>query len=147
MCVAHSKQADKAKVPLVPGSSTVPATLSGNLMPNAASSPKEEPDDQEDSVNGAAKRPHSPLQEDVAKRHKDTEVRLPEHVCSLKIFTIMILPLLAGCPQWWFNIQGTITTIVRHSTRKTCDGRYFLLFAFICFLPPIRFDIILPVHH
>ncbi|XP_019737661.1 poly(A) polymerase gamma isoform X1 [Hippocampus comes] len=69
-----SKQADKAKVPLVPGSSTVSATLSGNLMPNAASSPKEEPDNQEDSVNGAAKRPHSPLQEDVAKRHKDTEV-------------------------------------------------------------------------
>ncbi|XP_019737662.1 poly(A) polymerase gamma isoform X2 [Hippocampus comes] len=55
-------------------SSTVSATLSGNLMPNAASSPKEEPDNQEDSVNGAAKRPHSPLQEDVAKRHKDTEV-------------------------------------------------------------------------
>ncbi|XP_051937003.1 poly(A) polymerase gamma isoform X2 [Hippocampus zosterae] len=56
------------------GSSTVSATLSGNLMPNAASSPKEEPDNQEDSVNGADKRPHSPLQEDVAKRHKDTEV-------------------------------------------------------------------------
>ncbi|XP_037126942.1 poly(A) polymerase gamma isoform X3 [Syngnathus acus] len=71
------KPADKANAPpppLLPASSSVSTTLSGNETPNAASSPKEEPDSPEDSVNGAAKRPHSPVQEDVAKRHKDTEV-------------------------------------------------------------------------
>lgn len=45
-------------------------------MPNAASSPKEEPNGLEDSVNGApAKRPHSPTEEDLTKRLKETEVR------------------------------------------------------------------------
>ncbi|XP_062286050.1 poly(A) polymerase gamma isoform X1 [Scomber scombrus] len=58
-----------------PASSSVTPVPSGNVKPNAASSPKEEePNGLDDSVNGApAKRPHSPTQEDLAKRHKDTE--------------------------------------------------------------------------
>uniref|UniRef100_A0A3P8ULG5 polynucleotide adenylyltransferase n=1 Tax=Cynoglossus semilaevis TaxID=244447 RepID=A0A3P8ULG5_CYNSE len=53
-----------------------PPASSSSVNPNATSSPKEEPNGLEDSVNGApAKRPHSPTQEDVAKRHKDAEVR------------------------------------------------------------------------
>ncbi|XP_061819086.1 poly(A) polymerase gamma [Nerophis lumbriciformis] len=61
-----------AKAP--PASSSVSSTLCGNVTPDAASSPKEEPESQEDSVNGAVKRPHSPTQEDNAKRPKETEV-------------------------------------------------------------------------
>ncbi|XP_057704623.1 poly(A) polymerase gamma [Corythoichthys intestinalis] len=62
-------------IPVVGSSSTTASTTAiGNLVPNAASSPKEEPENQDDSVNGAAKRPISPLQEDMAKRHKDSEV-------------------------------------------------------------------------
>uniref|UniRef100_A0A673ACQ3 Poly(A) polymerase n=1 Tax=Sphaeramia orbicularis TaxID=375764 RepID=A0A673ACQ3_9TELE len=57
--------------------SSISTTLSGNVKPNAASSPKEEPNGLEDSVNGApTKRPHSPTQEDPAKRHKDAEAGL-----------------------------------------------------------------------
>ncbi|KAJ0067231.1 hypothetical protein NL108_013695 [Boleophthalmus pectinirostris] len=46
------------------------------VTPNAASSPKEESNGAaDDSVNGAgAKRPHSPTQEEVSKRHKDEPV-------------------------------------------------------------------------
>ena len=63
----------KAKPPSPPA---VPNTPSGDMVPDATSSPKEEPNGVEDSVNGAAaKRPHSPVEEDQAKRHKDTEVR------------------------------------------------------------------------
>ncbi|XP_077351375.1 poly(A) polymerase gamma isoform X2 [Festucalex cinctus] len=69
--VFDSKPADKAKAPPLEASSSVSTALSGNVMPNAASSPKEEPDNLEDSVNGAAKRPHSPVQEDTAKRHTE----------------------------------------------------------------------------
>ncbi|XP_029926281.1 poly(A) polymerase gamma isoform X2 [Myripristis murdjan] len=50
---------------------------SGNIKPNATSSPKEEPSPNglEGPVNGTpAKRPHSPTQEDLAKRHKETDV-------------------------------------------------------------------------
>ncbi|XP_030011604.1 poly(A) polymerase gamma isoform X2 [Sphaeramia orbicularis] len=65
----------KVKAPSPPASSSISTTLSGNVKPNAASSPKEEPNGLEDSVNGApTKRPHSPTQEDPAKRHKDAEV-------------------------------------------------------------------------
>uniref|UniRef100_A0A8C9XQW3 Poly(A) polymerase n=1 Tax=Sander lucioperca TaxID=283035 RepID=A0A8C9XQW3_SANLU len=65
----------KAKSPSPPASSSVPTVLSGDVQPNATSSPREEPNGLEDSVNGApVKRPHSPTQEDLAKRHKDTEV-------------------------------------------------------------------------
>jgi len=47
-----------------------------DVQPNAASSPREEPNGLEDPVNGApAKRPLSPPQEDLAKRHKEAEVR------------------------------------------------------------------------
>ncbi|XP_061645767.1 poly(A) polymerase gamma isoform X2 [Phyllopteryx taeniolatus] len=73
-----SAAADKDQAMSIPfvgsTSSSVSTTLSGNVMPSAASSPKQEPENLEDSVNGAAKRPHSPVQEDIAKRHKDTEV-------------------------------------------------------------------------
>ncbi|XP_061545548.1 poly(A) polymerase gamma isoform X2 [Phycodurus eques] len=65
-------------------SSSVSTTLSGNVMPSAASSPKQEPENLEDSVNGAAKRPHSPVQEDNAKRHKDTEQDAPNAESTFK---------------------------------------------------------------
>uniref|UniRef100_A0A8D3AY80 polynucleotide adenylyltransferase n=1 Tax=Scophthalmus maximus TaxID=52904 RepID=A0A8D3AY80_SCOMX len=49
--------------------------VSSSVIPNAASSPKMEPNGLEESINGApAKRPHSPTEEDLAKRHKETEV-------------------------------------------------------------------------
>uniref|UniRef100_A0A665UIC2 Poly(A) polymerase n=1 Tax=Echeneis naucrates TaxID=173247 RepID=A0A665UIC2_ECHNA len=66
----------KAKPPSPPASTSVTSGLSSSVKPNATSSPREEPNGLEDSVNGgAAKRPHSPTQEDLAKRHKDTEVK------------------------------------------------------------------------
>ncbi|XP_003963692.2 poly(A) polymerase gamma-like isoform X1 [Takifugu rubripes] len=62
----------KAKPPSPPA---VSAVLAGDVKPNAASSPKEEPNGLDDSINGApAKRPHSPVEEEMAKRHKDAEV-------------------------------------------------------------------------
>ncbi|KAA8584078.1 hypothetical protein FQN60_015286 [Etheostoma spectabile] len=80
--VIGSKPAVKAKSPSPPASSSVPTALSGDVQPNASSSPREEPNGLEDSVNGApgapVKRPHSPTQEDLAKRHKDSETALPE---------------------------------------------------------------------
>lgn len=45
------------------------------MTPSATSSPREEPNGLEDSVNGApVKRPHSPTEEEMAKRHKEAEV-------------------------------------------------------------------------
>uniref|UniRef100_A0A3Q3WND6 polynucleotide adenylyltransferase n=1 Tax=Mola mola TaxID=94237 RepID=A0A3Q3WND6_MOLML len=71
--VIGSKPPVKAKPPSPPA---IPTALSGDVAPDATSSPKEEPNGVEDSVNGApAKRPHSPVEEDQAKRHKDAEVR------------------------------------------------------------------------
>uniref|UniRef100_A0A8C4DQ25 polynucleotide adenylyltransferase n=1 Tax=Dicentrarchus labrax TaxID=13489 RepID=A0A8C4DQ25_DICLA len=65
----------KAKPPSPPASSSIATVLSTDVLPNAASSPREEPNGLEDSVNGApAKRPRSPTEEELAKRHKDTEV-------------------------------------------------------------------------
>lgn len=62
----------KAKPPSPPA---VTPVLASDVKPNAASSPKEEPNGLDDSVNGApAKRPHSPEEEEMAKRHKDAEV-------------------------------------------------------------------------
>lgn len=62
----------KAKPPSPPA---VTAVLASDVKPNAASSPKEEPNGLDDSINGApVKRPHSPVEEEVAKRHKDAEV-------------------------------------------------------------------------
>ncbi|XP_071387524.1 poly(A) polymerase gamma [Centroberyx affinis] len=75
--VIGSKPAVKAKPPSPPASSSIPTVVSGNVKPNAASSPREEPSPNglEGPINGApTKRPHSPTQEDLAKRHKDTEV-------------------------------------------------------------------------
>lgn len=73
--VIGSKPPVKAKPPSPPASSSITTVQSADVKPNATSSPKEEPNGLEDSVNGApAKRPHSPTQEDLAKRHKDTEV-------------------------------------------------------------------------
>uniref|UniRef100_A0AAQ5XR08 Poly(A) polymerase n=1 Tax=Amphiprion ocellaris TaxID=80972 RepID=A0AAQ5XR08_AMPOC len=64
------------KPPSPPASSSVSTVLSGNVKPDATSSPGEEPNGLDDSVNGApVKRPHSPTQEDLTKRHKDAEVR------------------------------------------------------------------------
>uniref|UniRef100_A0AAQ5WY72 polynucleotide adenylyltransferase n=1 Tax=Amphiprion ocellaris TaxID=80972 RepID=A0AAQ5WY72_AMPOC len=65
-----------SKPPSPPASSSVSTVLSGNVKPDATSSPGEEPNGLDDSVNGApVKRPHSPTQEDLTKRHKDAEVR------------------------------------------------------------------------
>ncbi|KAM8858829.1 poly(A) polymerase gamma-like [Spinachia spinachia] len=67
--------AAKAKPASPPASSSLTTAQSGDEEPNAASSPQEEPNGLEDPVNGAAvKRPHSPTQEDLSKRHKETEV-------------------------------------------------------------------------
>ncbi|XP_028982872.1 poly(A) polymerase gamma isoform X1 [Betta splendens] len=72
--VIGSKPPVKARPPSPPSSTSVTTVLSGSLKPNASSSPKEEPNGLEDSVNGApTKRPHSPTPEDLAKRPKDTE--------------------------------------------------------------------------
>uniref|UniRef100_A0A3Q3AZZ0 polynucleotide adenylyltransferase n=1 Tax=Kryptolebias marmoratus TaxID=37003 RepID=A0A3Q3AZZ0_KRYMA len=66
----------KAKPPSPPASTSVSNVLSGSMKPSATSSPKEEPNGLEDPINEPpAKRPHSPTEEDLAKRHKDTEVR------------------------------------------------------------------------
>uniref|UniRef100_A0A3Q0RV97 polynucleotide adenylyltransferase n=1 Tax=Amphilophus citrinellus TaxID=61819 RepID=A0A3Q0RV97_AMPCI len=63
----------KAKPPSPPSSSSI----SSSVKPTATSSPREEPNGLEDSINGApSKRPHSPTQEDPTKRPKNTE-RLP----------------------------------------------------------------------
>uniref|UniRef100_A0A665UIB7 polynucleotide adenylyltransferase n=1 Tax=Echeneis naucrates TaxID=173247 RepID=A0A665UIB7_ECHNA len=75
LSTSTSKPPLKAKPPSPPASTSVTSGLSSSVKPNATSSPREEPNGLEDSVNGgAAKRPHSPTQEDLAKRHKDTEV-------------------------------------------------------------------------
>ncbi|XP_077585139.1 poly(A) polymerase gamma isoform X2 [Stigmatopora nigra] len=63
-----------ASIPVCSSTTSVPETPSGNVTPNAASSPKEEQENQDDSINGAAKRPISPVQEDVANTQKDSEV-------------------------------------------------------------------------
>uniref|UniRef100_A0AAX7UIB9 Poly(A) polymerase n=1 Tax=Astatotilapia calliptera TaxID=8154 RepID=A0AAX7UIB9_ASTCA len=63
----------KAKPPSPPASSSI----TSSTKPTATSSPKEEPNGLEDSVNGApSKRPHSPTQEDPAKRPKNTDVSI-----------------------------------------------------------------------
>lgn len=63
----------KAKPPSPPA---ITGVLGSDVKPNAASSPKEEPNGLDDSIDGGpAKRPHSPAEEVVAKRHKDTEVK------------------------------------------------------------------------
>ncbi|KAK5606854.1 hypothetical protein CRENBAI_014722 [Crenichthys baileyi] len=70
-----SKASTKARPPSPPASTSISTVLSENVKPSAASSPKEEPNGLEESTPGApAKRPHSPTQEDLAKRHKDTDV-------------------------------------------------------------------------
>lgn len=69
--VIGTKPPLKAKPPSPPASSSI----TSSTKPTATSSPKEEPNGLEDSVNGApSKRPHSPTQEDPAKRPKNTEV-------------------------------------------------------------------------
>uniref|UniRef100_A0A7N9APB9 polynucleotide adenylyltransferase n=1 Tax=Mastacembelus armatus TaxID=205130 RepID=A0A7N9APB9_9TELE len=65
----------KVKPPSPPASSSINTVMGGSMNPIDTSSPKEEPNGLEDSVNGAlSKRPRSPTQEDPAKRHKDSEV-------------------------------------------------------------------------
>lgn len=65
----------KTKPPSPPASSSITAALGGDVTPSATSSPREEPNGLEDSVNGApVKRPHSPTEEEMAKRHKEAEV-------------------------------------------------------------------------
>lgn len=64
--VIGSKPATKAKPPSSPPG--------GAAKPSATSSPRDESNGLEDSVNGApAKRPHSPTQEDPAKKRKESE--------------------------------------------------------------------------
>lgn len=61
--------------------------LGSDVRPSATSSPKEEPNGLEDSINGApAKRPHSPTEEELAKRHKDVSRALSAHGFDLKQF-------------------------------------------------------------
>uniref|UniRef100_A0A8C5DVM6 polynucleotide adenylyltransferase n=1 Tax=Gouania willdenowi TaxID=441366 RepID=A0A8C5DVM6_GOUWI len=70
----------KAKPPSPPASSIISTTApAASVKPNttstSTSSPKDEVNGLEDSVKRAArKRPHSPTEEDLIKRHKDTEV-------------------------------------------------------------------------
>ncbi|KAM4599332.1 poly(A) polymerase gamma-like [Fundulus diaphanus] len=65
----------EASVKAKPASPPASAVLSGSVQPSAASSPKEEPNGLEEPSHGSpAKRPHSPTQEDPAKRHKDADV-------------------------------------------------------------------------
>ncbi|TNN65395.1 Poly(A) polymerase gamma [Liparis tanakae] len=72
--VIGSDSAVKAKPDSPPPASS---SSIADVQPNAASSPREEPNGLEDPVNGApAKRPHSPTQEDLAKRHKEAETPL-----------------------------------------------------------------------
>lgn len=60
-----------------PAGSSISGVLSDAVKPSAASSPKEEPNGlEEPPATTAAKRPHSPTQDDPAKRHKDTDVSL-----------------------------------------------------------------------
>uniref|UniRef100_A0A669BT89 polynucleotide adenylyltransferase n=1 Tax=Oreochromis niloticus TaxID=8128 RepID=A0A669BT89_ORENI len=69
----------KAKPPSPPASSSI----TGSAKPTATSSPKEEPNGLEDSVNGApSKRPHSPTQEDPAKRPKNTDVSILDNLLT-----------------------------------------------------------------
>uniref|UniRef100_A0A8C4DVH1 polynucleotide adenylyltransferase n=1 Tax=Dicentrarchus labrax TaxID=13489 RepID=A0A8C4DVH1_DICLA len=83
----------KAKPPSPPASSSIATVLSTDVLPNAASSPREEPNGLEDSVNGApAKRPRSPTEEELAKRHKDTEVRRLFSAQSYGKYFNLILP-------------------------------------------------------
>ncbi|XP_032409035.1 poly(A) polymerase gamma [Xiphophorus hellerii] len=57
-----------------PAGSSISGVLSDAVKPSAASSPKEEPNGlEEPPATTAAKRPHSPTQDDPAKRHKDTD--------------------------------------------------------------------------
>uniref|UniRef100_A0A3Q3LZP7 polynucleotide adenylyltransferase n=1 Tax=Mastacembelus armatus TaxID=205130 RepID=A0A3Q3LZP7_9TELE len=73
--VIGSKPPVKVKPPSPPASSSINTVMGGSMNPIDTSSPKEEPNGLEDSVNGAlSKRPRSPTQEDPAKRHKDSEV-------------------------------------------------------------------------
>ncbi|XP_037533511.1 poly(A) polymerase gamma [Nematolebias whitei] len=68
--VIGSKSTISAKPPSPPASTSLTETM----KPSATSSPKEEPNGLEDTENGPpAKRPHSPTEEDSAKRHKDPE--------------------------------------------------------------------------
>uniref|UniRef100_A0A8C6KBZ7 Poly(A) polymerase n=1 Tax=Nothobranchius furzeri TaxID=105023 RepID=A0A8C6KBZ7_NOTFU len=61
-----------------PASTSTTTVLSEDVTPSATSSPKEEPNG---LINGApAKRPHSPTQEEAAKRHKDVKELLPQPV-------------------------------------------------------------------
>ncbi|CAJ1066915.1 poly(A) polymerase gamma isoform X2 [Xyrichtys novacula] len=82
--VTGSKSSAKAKPPSPPSSSSISSVLSGDVKPSAASSPREEPNGLEDSLNGAAaKRPHSPTEEDTAKRLRDLEV-VTSNDCTFK---------------------------------------------------------------
>lgn len=102
-CLSPSRSEEppvKAKPPSPPASSSV---LSGDVKPNATSSPREEPNGLEDSVNGApAKRPHSPTQEDLAKRHKDTDVR---RVFSVQGRSYSMYVLNTSCDTVLFLLQ------------------------------------------
>ncbi|XP_041866773.1 poly(A) polymerase gamma isoform X2 [Melanotaenia boesemani] len=73
--VQDQESSVKAKPPSPPASSSISTAPSENMKPNATSSPKEEPNGLEDPINGApSKRPHSPTQEDPAKRQKESDV-------------------------------------------------------------------------
>lgn len=66
----------KTKPPSPPASSSVNTVPSADVKPSATSSPKEEPNGLEEPVNGGAtKRPHSPTEEDLAKKPRSTDVR------------------------------------------------------------------------
>ncbi|XP_004077012.1 poly(A) polymerase gamma isoform X2 [Oryzias latipes] len=70
-----SKPPSKTKPPSPPASGAINTVPSADVNPSATSSPKEEPNGLEEPVNGGAtKRPHSPTQEDLAKKPRSTDV-------------------------------------------------------------------------
>ncbi|KAM4607222.1 poly(A) polymerase gamma-like isoform 2-T3 [Polymixia lowei] len=100
MSIPGSKAAVKAKPPSPPASSSIPSVVSENVKSDASSSPKEEPSPNglEGPVNGATatKRPHSPTQEDLAKRHKDTQVVSSDEAAFKEPYPPSCEPLAQG---------------------------------------------------
>uniref|UniRef100_A0A3Q3LRG3 polynucleotide adenylyltransferase n=1 Tax=Mastacembelus armatus TaxID=205130 RepID=A0A3Q3LRG3_9TELE len=86
-----------ASPPSPPASSSINTVMGGSMNPIDTSSPKEEPNGLEDSVNGAlSKRPRSPTQEDPAKRHKDSEV---SSVLSVQFANMVVSNVAVSLPQ------------------------------------------------
>ncbi|XP_034040450.1 poly(A) polymerase gamma isoform X1 [Thalassophryne amazonica] len=73
--VIGSKPQVKARPSSPPASTSASTVPSGPAKPSGTSTPREESSSMEDSASAApAKRPHSPTQEELSKRHKETQV-------------------------------------------------------------------------